>query len=227
MRFISLLAILLAVAGCDMRDKPAATHSGCTMIASPVERLACFDAEAGTPPEAPKPEPRQASAAASGDAPASGSTIAALVRRNEAARKSGDDRFLMSRLVPQEAGQVQLVIFAPALGRAAPPPYLAISCLSGISRLQLLPGHAVAGNRLSIRLLLDGKPLSDATTWQVLEAGDVVDAGRGLVAIDLLRRLGSGGRLQIESDNRSVDGLLFDADGLHDLVDQQRGACHW
>jgi type VI secretion system protein VasI len=81
---------------------------------------------------------------------------------------------------------------------------------------------------MNIRLLLDGRPLGDARPWQVLDDGQVVDAGRGLVAIDQLRQLAqAGSQLRIESDSAQVDGLKFEASDLHRLITQQRKACHW
>lgn len=81
---------------------------------------------------------------------------------------------------------------------------------------------------MNIRLYLDGKPLSPEIPWQVLEDGTVIDAGRGLVAIEQLRGLvGAGSRLRMESDYAAFADLAFDATGLHALMRRQREACHW
>ncbi|MOA22786.1 hypothetical protein D3C78_1433710 [compost metagenome] len=125
-------------------------------------------------------------------------------------------------------GQYKVVISAPALGGATPHPYLAISCLSNISRLQLLTAEPLPVNRANIRLLLDGRPISDTRPWQVLEDGTVTDAGRGLVAIEQLRHLTRPGQqLQLESDHSPFDGLRFDASALSGHMAVQREACHW
>ncbi|MOA31779.1 hypothetical protein D3C78_1529540 [compost metagenome] len=117
---------------------------------------------------------------------------------------------------------------APALGAVTSQAHLAISCLANISRLQLVVDAPIAADRLNIRLLLDGHPLGNSRPWQVLEDGRVVDAGRGLVAIDQLRQLAKqGGQLRIESDAARMDGLQFDAANLYRLIAQQREACHW
>jgi type VI secretion system protein VasI len=78
-----------------------------------------------------------------------------------------------------------------------------------------------------MRLLMDAAPIADAAPWQVLDVGNIVDAGRGLVAIDTLKRMPGGSRLQTESDYAPLDGLIFDATGLLELIAQQREACHW
>ncbi|SAK75946.1 hypothetical protein AWB80_04402 [Caballeronia pedi] len=237
---LSLLTTTLGLAGCGPHDKStaAAPWHDCTSIASPVRRLACFDAAAGTPPEHADPKadstvaPSAPAAVSDADlqarsAPAGRSAIAALVQRNEAERRGASTQFLLSRVATDDSDGAQMIISAPALGSAAPRPYLVVSCISGITRLQLLTSELVSSNRMRMRLFLDGKPLSDATTWQVLDTGDVVDAGRGLVAIDLVRRLSDGARLRIESDYPQADGLMFDATGLKALIAQEREACHW
>jgi len=246
----AMLILLLAAAGCGAREERAAAASPCTTIVSAVERLACFDAAAGTPP-APVAAALAASSVApampspSAPAPAAPATaqvrtrgaanaavpvpaITGLVRRNEASRQGDDHRFRLARDEDAQPGQPQVVISAPALGGGTQQPILVVSCLSNISRLQLLTARPLDGNQMRIRLLLDGRPLSAARPWQVLETGDIVDAGRGLVAIELLRQLGgAGARLQVESDHAPLDGLAFDATGLHEQIAQQREACHW
>ena len=230
--FISCLLVLcLAACGRDSDDRhraAAPTTPDCTKIRSSVERLACFDAVARTPAEPPAPA---ATATSTPDMVQQGSTasslITSLAQRNETQRKADDHRFLLSRSRDEAADTLRIVISAPALGSEAPSPLMTISCLSGISRLQVIAAKPVPHNRIRMQLLMDGNPIADATTWQVLDAGNIVDAGRGLVAIDTLKRMGSGGRLQTQSDYPPLDGLIFDATGLSDLIAQQREACRW
>ncbi|POM15215.1 type VI secretion-associated protein, VC_A0118 family [Burkholderia cepacia] len=240
MRSLSMALVCAAlVTGCDASKQNAATGPSaaaptatktCTAIVSAVERLACFDALAGTPPApaATPPATQRDDASTSDQKPATRPTIVELVRRNEAERGVGETEFRLSRTEEAIPGRWSVVMSAPALGDAAAPPILAISCLSNISRLQLLAKQPIAPNRMNIRLLLDGHPISASVPWQVLEDGTVVDAGRGLVAIEQLRYLvKAGGRLQVESDYAPFSGQLFDAGNLHDLMKQQREACHW
>ncbi|WP_454724747.1 MULTISPECIES: type VI secretion system-associated protein VasI [Cupriavidus] len=220
------------LAGCDAGGKAAPAGRACTAIVPAAERLACFDAAAGTPPAPPRPAPP---AVAPAPAPASVPAapppvpdIVTLVRGNEARRRPGQTAMLSLRAEDAVPGQSKVVISAQALGGAEPRPYLAISCLQNISRLQLLTARPLAVNRVSIRLLLDGRAVSDSRPWQVLEDGTVTDAGRGLVAVAQLRPLTRPAqRLQVESDHAPFDGLVFDATALHTLMAQQREACHW
>ena len=224
----------------------------CTIIVSAVERLACFDAAAGTPPAptpvrpalaapapitpgrpAPNASPDVSTAAMpsqTGPRPVASAFIATrsseLVRQNESARQPQDTAFLMSYTDDEQPGQQRVVISAPALG-AGPPIYLAISCLSNISRLQLLAEQPFPQHHINIRLYMDDRPLSAGKPWRVLDEGNVADAGRGLVAIEHLRPFVAGTHLRVESDYAPLNGLTFDATGLQALLARQREACHW
>lgn len=224
----TFLLLMLAATTCRADPSPIPSASDCTAIVSGLQRLACFDRVAGTPPD---PAP-------AGDAPLvhvseaisgvrQATDLASMIRRNEAMRRQGDYSFLISRKEDATPGQTQVFISAPALDGATPSVHLAISCIANISRLQLLLPASADRNQIRMRLYMDERPLSASRTWQVMEPGNVVDAGRGLVAIDLLRQFASGGRLRIESDYAAVHGLMFDAAGLTGLVAAQREACHW
>ncbi|UVL59504.1 type VI secretion system-associated protein TagO [Pseudomonas sp. B21-032] len=194
----------------------------CTSIVSPLKRLACFDEAAGTPPG---PAPVASPASRVGLVPA----VVDLVQRNEQRRAADDFRFLAS-LWPEadDDSRQRMIISAPALGVAPPRPYLAISCEASISRVQLVLDEPPGPNRIRLQLLKDDQPVADAYPWQVLDdAGLVVDAGRGLQAIALLRRMGDGQRLRVKSDYPPLDGLVFDAQGLGELIEQERQLCRW
>jgi len=192
----------------------------CPAIVSPLKRLECFDLAAGTPIHQPPTPP-----------PVLGLVlpIIDLVQRNEAKRPAEDQRFLLSSFPDPDNDQLlRLVISAPALGALPPRPYLAISCESRISRLQLVLDEPAKPNKIRIQLFKDERPVSAPYQWQVLDdAGLVVDAGRGLQAISLLRNMGGGQRLRLESDYPRLHGLVFDAEGLGALIEQERQVCRW
>lgn len=193
----------------------------CTSVVSALERLACFDQAAGTPARVPPGSPSRSTV----ERPAQ---VAGWVQANEAQRLAEDSRFLLSRWpVSGDPLQPQLLISAPALGAVGLRPYLIISCRSGISSLQLLTAEPVAPNRMRLRIYKDDRPLAAAREWRVLDTGQVIDAGRGLPSIDLLRGMGGGQRLRLESDYPLLDGLVFDADGLGALIEKERQLCRW
>lgn len=193
----------------------------CPRIVSNIERLACFDEAAGTPARVALPAPRQTGAGPEHDAPGVLSVMA-----NEAARAPGDLTFRLS--VHDEGGRAQqrLVISAPAIVSTEPRPYLAISCVQSISRLQLITGQTIDANWVAVQLQGE-RGSTIATPWQVMENGQLLDAGRGLPAIEQIKKLIGAHRIQVVSDHPVVDGLLFDAQGLDALIDQARKTCRW
>ncbi|WP_409282980.1 type VI secretion system-associated protein VasI [Pseudomonas putida] len=192
---------------------PALTRASqdCPRIVSNIERLACFDQAAGTPGFTPH---RQWSAQ---------ELEAPTLRRvliHETGRAPED---LMFRLRSEEGG---LLISAPAIASVAPHPYLIISCVQNISRLQLVTAQPVDASRVQVRLLGE-RGATVPTPWQVMENGQVLDAGRGLPGIEQIRQLIGAHRIHVESDNPAVDGLVFDAQGLDPLIDEARKTCRW
>ncbi|MFJ4445551.1 type VI secretion system-associated protein VasI [Pseudomonas sp. NPDC089422] len=187
-------------------------------MVSNLERLACFDEAAGTPARAPS----EAWSAPKQQAPS-----VSRVMANEAGRPIDDLSFRLGN--PRQevsAAQPWLVISAPAIASAEPRSYLVISCIQNISRLQLITGQPVNANRVKVQLQ-GARGASTATAWQVMENGQVLDAGRGLPAIEQIKRLIGAHRVQVVSDDPAVDGLTFDAQGLDPLIDQARKTCRW
>ena len=60
-----------------------------------------------------------------------------------------------------------------------------------------------------------------------MENGQVLDAGRGLPAIEQIKQLIGAQRIEVVSDHNEVDGLIFDAQGLDPLIRQVRSTCRW
>ncbi|AZD86902.1 Type VI secretion protein VasI [Pseudomonas chlororaphis subsp. aureofaciens] len=224
----TLLLAATILAGCDSGKEVVAAGRDCTTIVSPLERLACFDAAAGTPPTTPTHATPPLAPKVEQPVPTRVPDIVLFVQRNESRRKTEQTGMLLLRAEDSLPGRSRVVISSPALGGTEPRPLLAISCLQNISRLQLLTAQPLDVNRVNIRVLLDGRPIAESRPWQVLEDGTVTDAGRGLVAIEQLRHLTRPAQqLQLESDYPQFDGLSFDASALHELMGQQREACHW
>ncbi len=142
------------------------------------------------------------------------------VLTHEAGRHPDDLTF---RLTPEDEG---LTISAPAIASAASHSYLVISCLQNISRLQLVAAQPVDAGRVTVRLQGE-RSTTVATPWQVTENGQVLDAGRGLPGIEQIKQLIGAHRIEVQSDNPSIDGLVFDAQGLDPLIDEARKTCRW
>lgn len=190
---------------------PAYADRDCPRIVSNLERLACFDKSAGTPARV---EPLRWSA------PEQDSPTVRRVLAHEASRPPEDLTF---RLTAEGEG---LLISAPAIASAAPSPYLVISCVQNISRLQLVVGRPLDVGRVTVQLLGERRN-TNATPWQVMENGQVLDAGRGLPGIEQIKQLIGAHRIHVQSDNPAIDGLIFDAQGLDPLIDEARKTCRW
>lgn len=194
-------------------------HS-CTQIPSSLQRLACFDEVAGTPAFSDHTEsPVQSTQTRY-------SRIMQLVLENEKSRPPESVQFILSETTEPDGGK-QIIITAPAQDAVEGKVYLAISCIYNITRLQIVSEKPVAASTINIKLLLDDKAVSGNTTWQVLYGGEVVDAGRGLPAIDLIRRLLGGQRLRVQADYAPLQELTFDTSNLAEMIMQERTACHW
>ncbi|MBF8792375.1 type VI secretion system-associated protein TagO [Pseudomonas monteilii] len=191
----------------------------CTRIVSNVKRLACFDEAAGTPLQVPVTKNAWL-------APEASAPSVSWVMANEAQRTPGDLAFRLGLQDDGPAGQRRLVISAPAIATLEPRPYLAISCVQNISRLQLLTARPIDGNRVTLQLRTE-RQATDTRPWQVLENGQLLDAGRGLPAIEQIKALIGGHRIHVVSEHPALDGLSFDAQGLAPLIDQVRKACRW
>ncbi|WPO98782.1 type VI secretion system-associated protein VasI [Pseudomonas sp. HR96] len=213
-RYIYLVLWVALLIGA--RNSVAATRD-CTAIVSGLERLACFDQVAGTAAlEPPRKAPPRASEA-----------FAWLVA-NERQRDPEQRGFVMS-IDPEAPGSAQqrVLISAPAVEVFDDARYLVISCQADISRLQLLLERPLKRHAVSLQLLVDERAVAPPRHWRVLEDGRVIDAGRGLPAVELIRRLGQGSRISVRSDEPSLDGLQFDATGLAPMIEEERKACHW
>lgn len=202
---VSLLLMLSCI------SMSAYSDQDCSQIVSNLERLACFDKSAGTPAHL---VPMQWSG------PEQDSPTVRRVMAREAGRPPEDMTF---RLKAAEDG---LMISAPAIASAAPHPYLVISCVQNISRLQLVTAQPIDARRVTIRLQGE-RGATVPTLWQVTENGQVLDAGRGLPGIEQIKPLIGAHRIRVESDNPSVDGLIFDAQGLDPLIAEARKTCRW
>ena len=193
----------------------------CPQIVSNVERLACFDEAAGTPARMTRQEPGRAWSAPEYDIPSVFSVMA-----SEATRAPDDLTFHLSVRDEGARAQQRLLITAPAIASVEPRPYLAISCVQSISRLQLVTGQPIDANWVKVQLQ-GARGSTSATPWQVMENGQLLDAGRGLPAIEQIKKLIGAHRIQVISDHPVVDGLTFDAQGLDLLIDHARQSCRW
>ncbi len=87
--------------------------------------------------------------------------------------------------------------------------------------------HTILGDLDCVVLTDVERGVMPETSWQVMENGQVLDAGRGLPAIEQIRKLIGAQRIEVVSEHGEVDGLTFDAQSLDPLISQARSTCRW
>lgn len=178
----------------------------CAALESRLERLNCYDDLFRTAPEAPSDgDPRTAQWYA--------------VKALELGR---EDDFTF-RIILEQNGDVLMSV--PALGTTAPRPRLVISCDDTITRLQLHVDRPLDEGRTQLRLRTANTDLEQ--TWRIRDGGYLISGGRGLPAIDTLRRLLGSEALKLGSDIPALDGLRFEISDLREKIQPLREACRW
>lgn len=218
---IILLSLFLSHSALAQEVK--GSPSGCANIPSSLERLACFDSYFKTSihelNKIKTPMPRGFNHQPE---------ILRLAHRVEKNRDPDNAGLLVQKMMDHEAsGQERMILSAPAIGAYLPRPLLVISCINNITRFQVgfdkpLPNHSV-----QTTLSLDGMSIGGDYRWQVIESGKLVDAGRGIPSINLLKKISKYQRLKIQSDAPLLNELVFDISGLAQMLPEFRAACHW
>jgi type VI secretion system protein VasI len=125
------------------------------------------------------------------------------------------------------AGQQRIVLTTPAIGSRPPRPLLIISCINNITRLQIGLHQSINKGWIKIALGLKNKKYQTNTSWRMTGAGEIVDAGRGIPSINLLKSMLGQSRVQIHSKDMLLNGLTFDITGFSQQMKSFRLACHW
>nr|WP_297460503.1 type VI secretion system-associated protein VasI [uncultured Halomonas sp.] len=201
-----LLALLLLTSPAWSTQAELEQAQGCAMLESRLERLNCYDDLFRVAAEKPTDgDPR----------PAQWYAVKALEQGR------GDD--FTFRLTREQNGDV--LMSAPALGTTAPRPRLVISCDDTITRLQLHVDQVLDEGRTQLNLNTAQATMEQA--WRIRDGGYLVSGGRGLPAIDTLRRLLGSETLSLGSDIPALDGLRFDVSDLRAQIQPLREACRW
>ncbi|AXW86794.1 type VI secretion protein [Lonsdalea britannica] len=168
----------------------------CSQETVPQVRLACYDAIGRT------------------SAPSSGaSERPAADWHTLGANNAGRDGFVLNR---DEASDSQTLT-----RRAVEGGTLTISCSSAITHLRLQLDNAWPGEQIQARI--DGEPTAD--NWFVRNRGMLLEFGRGLPAIEELKRW-IGHRELLLSDDRGRT-VQVDLSGLGDALKPLRQQCRW
>ena len=198
----------------DAQEKLNALHA-CRKQPAALERLDCYDRL--LTPEQP--------GSLTGAILKPGYTGEAWKRAfaQEKQRKDNSTRLLITHT---EGERPTVIITAPAIGIPPPRPILMFSCIDNITRMQVALVHPLKENDIPVTLNADTRQFR--SHWFVRENSLLLEASRGLVGIDEIKRLFGAKTLTIDTGMGGVAGkLAFNTDGLAQAITPLRSACHW
>jgi type VI secretion system protein VasI len=177
----------------------------CTSIKLKIQRLECFDTVFSTPIYGKR---------SNTDKPKS--WIRATT--SELKRVSGSQPLLS---IAENNADVWITI--PAINtKELDAPLLILSCISGISRIELALSEPINDGRVKISL-----GTTEADFWRNDDSGLLLSSGRGVVAIHHIKKMLLTNELVIRSNSPAIDGLQFETDSLIDVIQSVRERCNW
>ena len=201
MSLLALVPLLLASSAAQPSPELAQLQA-CRREPSPLVRLACYDAIGK-------------GAAGSEEGAVSRSPAWQAILTQEQGRQPDSPPFLPMQ---DEAGG-SVTLTRPALRGAT----LAIGCVNSITHIRLRLDNPWVGER--VQIALDGEPSRQSQSWFVRDQGLLLEYGRGLPAIEELKRWIGARELQVEADNGAI--LRVDLSGLKEALQPVRQQCRW
>ncbi|MCH7369629.1 MULTISPECIES: type VI secretion system-associated protein VasI [Aeromonas] len=211
MSVLTLLPLLLASAAVPQpgAQPDMAGWQQCRREPSPLIRLACYDA-LGSGPDTES---------------GAGAMSAAwqAIRDQEQSRTPESPPFLLQ----SDPARGSEILTRPALRGAT----LSIGCVDSITHIRLRLDAPWVGEGVQIEL--DGSPGNSAQSWFIRDRGLLLEYGRGLPAIEELKRWLGHRELQLRADNgtqaRAANGVVLrvDLSGLKEALVPLRQQCRW
>lgn len=199
---MSVLGLLLLAAGSAAPQLDMHGWQQCRREPSPLVRLACYDALG-----------HGAVSAAEGGAPKSAAWQA--IRDQEQSRTPDSPPFLRQ----SDEGRGSEMLTRPALRGAT----LAIGCVDSITHIRLRLDQPWSGEKVQVEL--DGQPSAGSQSWFIRDKGMLLEYGRGLPAIEELKRWIGHRELQVKAANGAL--LRVDLSGLKEALLPLRQQCRW
>lgn len=198
---MSVLGLLLLAAGSAAPQLDMHGWQQCRREPSPLVRLACYDA-LGSGPDTES---------------GAGAMSAAwqAIRDQEQSRTPDSPPFLLQ----SDEGRGSETLTRPALRGAT----LAIGCVDSITHIRLRLDAPWVGEQ--VQIALDGSPGNSAQGWFIRDKGMLLEYGRGLPAIEELKRWIGHRELQVKAANGVV--LRVDLSGLKEALAPLRQQCRW
>ncbi|MDD1793391.1 type VI secretion system-associated protein TagO [Enterovibrio makurazakiensis] len=188
----------------------------CADIFGRLERLACFDNLFNTPVKkatettfvALKPEAWQRATRSERDREEDGGFVLRYVDMKEP--KSG--MWMTATALPDRNQQRSEM------------PILMFSCIDNISRVELVLPTATSAGKAAVTTSASS---SVTQRWLSDDTGNIMRAGRGLPAIEVMSALMSGPRAVVRSDLDAIGNLTFDTSTLKKTIAPMRQVCRW
>lgn len=201
MSIMGLLPLLLAT-GNAVPPLDMVAWQACRREPSPLIRLACYDALGNE-------------ATPSGNKESTKSPAWLAIAEQELARVPDSSPFLLRQ--DEESGTA--VLTRPALRGAT----LAIGCVNSITHIRLRLDAPWRGE--SVEVALDGQATRSSQSWFIRDQGWLLEYGRGLPAIEELKRWIGHRELQVQAANGTL--LRVDLSGLKEALIPVRQQCRW
>ncbi|WP_279461026.1 type VI secretion system-associated protein VasI [Aeromonas dhakensis] len=201
MSVIALLPLLLATSAAEI-SLDMARWQACRQEPSPLVRLACYDAIGNG-----------AASTTEGDSPKSAAWQA--IWAQEQARTPESAPFLLQ----SDEARGSETLTRPALRGAT----LSIGCVDSITHIRLRLDQPWSGEK--VQVALDGQPSAGSQSWFIRDQGLLLEYGRGLPAIEELKRWLGHRELQVRADNGAL--LRVDLSGLKEALAPLRQQCRW
>lgn len=201
MSLIALLPLLLATSAAEA-PLDMARWQACRQEPSPLVRLACYDAIGNG-----------AASATEGDSPKSAAWQAIWAQEQVRTPESA------SFLLQSDETRGSETLTRPALRGAT----LSIGCVDSITHIRLRLDQPWSGEKVLVEL--DGQPSAGSQSWFIRDQGLLLEYGRGLPAIEELKRWLGHRELQVRADNGAL--LRVDLSGLKEALAPLRQQCRW
>lgn len=187
----------------DNRIKKA---NQCTKLEQKIQRLACFDNVFSTPIYGVKNNTNKPKAWS-------------RAIDSELKRESGHAPLLT---VSKNAADLWVTMPATNSELQDAPPLLILSCIGGLSRVELALRKPLKEGRVQISL-----GANKAELWRSDDSGLLLSSARGVAAFKHIKNLLAINSATIRSNNLAIDGLKFSAINLRAALNPVRERCGW
>jgi len=205
-----LSGLLLSASLCYAQPQRLDDAQSCVKMTSKLERLYCFDRIFSTP----------LLVGSSKEKITEHAVVRTRALDNEQ-RRTSETHFLQG----QKANNPDNIwLTASAIGALPPRPILMLSCIDGISRVELVLADYVEKNSVLIAI---NKSLKAGQHWISDDSGFVFRSGRGVPSIKRMQEMLAGESFTLHSDLEQFNDLQFDAQGLRQALKPLRNVCGW